>query len=366
MPTFSSLHRSIVTGAARVLFGWLVLVTLVCCSAGQVQAQEIHLRRSANITGSLVTLGEIADIDGGSDEERQALRGLVLAPYSAERSVWTAREVREELVAAGWNLLYWEVTGANQVQLHGDDANANPIDPQRKLAAVQGRPRPLRENSAAPTTAAASMANFPVTSPAAQRTGVVQAQWQPEDLDQDSRYDALAIGSVRRPTITSTVWVFRRDMGRGQVVTAEDLEQMTLARTLPTQAVLDANLIVGQVLRSAVPAGRPILSQNLEPIKHVQRAKEVTLLSRVGPIEVSTTARSLADATLGQSVTIESLDRKRQFLGQVIGFNTVQVIANQQTPDSAIVAQVTAPTSQRSGNALRMGQGTGPRDSRLR
>ncbi|MDP1560787.1 MAG: flagellar basal body P-ring formation chaperone FlgA [Pirellulaceae bacterium] len=346
----------------NVLFGCVAMVVGVALTQHASFGQEIQLRRSANITGSIVRLGDMADIQGGPAADRQALRQLVLAPYSSEHSVWSAREIREELAAAGWNLLYWEVTGSNQVQLIGPESVAGQQARQRKLSAVRGHVQPGFEINPLPQ----SDSGFATTHPSAQRTGVVQAQWQEELSGAVDPFDAASLGKAQRPQNSSSVWTFRHDMGRGQVVTAEDLEQTTIPRSLPSNAVRDAAQIVGQAVRSTVQAGRPILSQHLEPIKHVQRGKEVTLLSRVGPIEVSTTARSLADATIGQSVTIESLDRKRQFLGQVIGFNTVQVAGGQQTQDGAIVAQVTSADSQRSGNALRSGTAARPRSNQLR
>jgi flagella basal body P-ring formation protein FlgA len=362
MSTFRSLHPPTATGSLPVWAGLVALVISMTWADVLTWGQEIHVRSSANIRGSLVTLGEIADIQGGPLADQQALRQLVLAPYSAERSVWTAREIREELVAAGWNLLYWEVSGSNQVQLHSRDAAPSVQQQQRKLAAIQGRVQLATAVQSSPHNTTA----FAPTHPSVQRTGVVQAQWREELRDERDPYDAAAISSLRQSSVTSQVWAFRKGMSRGQVVTMDDLEPLQLERTAPNQAVLDAAEIVGQLVRSTVPAGRPILSNHLEPIKHVQRGKEVTLLSRVGPIEVSTTAKSLADATLGQSVPIESLDRKRQYLGQVIGFNTVQVNSSQASHDSAIVAQATTLGSARPANTLRSGPTAAPRDNRLR
>lgn len=345
-----------------VLFGCVAMVVGGALTEHASFGQEIQLRRSANIRGSIVRLGDMADIQGGPVADQQALRQLVLAPYSADHSVWSAREIREELAAAGWNLLYWEVTGSNQVQLLGAESAAGPHDRQRKLAAVRGQAQSGFEINPLPPSHSA----FATTHPSAQRTGVVQAQWQEELSGAVDSFDAASVGRVHRPQNSSSVWTFRHDMSRGQVVTAEDIEQMSIPRLLPSNAVRDVGQIIGQAVRSTVQAGRPILSQHLEPIKHVQRGKEVTLVSRIGPIEVSTTARSLADATMGQSVTIESMDRKRQYLGQVIGFNAVQVVGGQQTQDGAIVAQVTSTDSQRSGNALRSGTASQPSSSRLR
>lgn len=309
-----------------------------------VSAQEIYLLPNAAVSGGIVRLGEVAEIHGGTDEDRSALQALPLQPFSADRPSLTAREIREALVADGWNLLYWQVTGANQVQLNASAGES--IGSRRALRTAVA----TRESRLAVTPAGT---RFPPTPPAAQRTGIVQAQWRETLLEeravaaqtfpasgatpQAPGVAASAPASVAptadrstRPTPTSQVWALKQDMSRGQVISADDLEWITLPRTTPVGAVTDQEQIIGQVLRSSLPAGRPILSQYLEAIKHVQRGKEVKLVSRLGGIEVSTTARAQADGTIGQTITIESLDRKRQYLGQVVGFSTVEVVSSQQ------------------------------------
>lgn len=329
--------------ALLALVGWLLL-------GANVVAQEIHLRGSAAITGSLVTIGDVAEIYGGSAAEQRALREVVLKPYSPEQTTLSAHEIREELAAAGWNLLFWEVTGATRIQLHHAEYRNSDSMQQRKLAAVHGAVD--SQNRALP-------ASFATTHPASQQTNVVQAQWVEEAAEQGVPFGAPIPGHLRGPAITSTVWAFRQDMSRGQIVTEQDLEEVVLNRAAPSNLLRDASSIVGQVVRTSVKAGRPILSTYLEAVKHVQRGKEVRLLSRVGPIEVSTTARSLADATLGQTVSIESLDRQRQYQGQVVGFNTVQVINHQEeAQDGAIVAHATPQTDTRNNNPVRSNQGS--------
>lgn len=293
-------------------------------------AQEVHLLPQAEVAGGIVRLGDVAEIQGGTAADRAALQDLALRPYSADQPTLGAREVREALLADGWNLLYWQVTGANQVQLRS------------ATSAPQAARRPLRQDaSVRPSRLAVTPAGtrFPPTPPAAQRTGIVQTQWRETLLDesaangQPTPASPVSVANTparpARTTPTTQVWAFKQDMSRGQVISANDLEWITLSRSTPLGAVTDQEQIVGQVLRTSLPAGRPILSQYLEAIKHVQRGKEVKLLSRLGGIEVSTTARAQADGTLGQTITIESLDRKRQYFGQVIGFNTVEVVSSE-------------------------------------
>ncbi len=331
----SATHQRIIIRSPRPVAAWVMslLVGLVShLTANAISAQEIHLRATATIESSIITLGQVANIRGGSDEDRMALQQLALRPHTSDRPYLSVQEIRETLIADGWNLLYWRVTGTNQVHLQGGVAESR----TRQLSALRGQAVPSStENRFAVSPASVS---FPSTHPSAQQTGVVQAQWREELIGSDLDRGNGLVHPDQSSTVANTVWTFRQDMSRGQVVMADDLEQVTFSRAVPSGAILDANQIVGQVVRTTVPAGRPIQSNHIEAIKHVQRGKEVKLLSRIGEIEVSTTARCLADGTLGQTVTIESLDRKRQYLGQVIGFNTIQVVSTDQVRDGAIVA----------------------------
>lgn len=318
----------------------------------RLAAQEVHLLSQAEVAGGIVRLGDVAEIQGGTAADRAALQDLALRPYSADQPTLGAREVREALLADGWNLLYWQVTGANQIQLRSATSNAR---------------RTLRQNASTRDSRLAvtpAGTRFPPTPPAVQRTGIVQAQWRETLLNESATEgqatpaSPLSVANTparparpARTTPTTQVWAFKQDMSRGQVISAHDLEWITLPRSTPLGAVTDQEQIVGQVLRTSLPAGRPILSQYLEAIKHVQRGKEVKLLSRLGGIEVSTTARAQADGTIGQTITIESLDRKRQYFGQVVGFHTVEVVSSEQigsgggATDSVVARESDGPTT---------------------
>jgi flagellar basal body P-ring formation protein FlgA len=308
---------------------------VLACVPEWSQGQEIQLRSTATIAGPIVALGQVAEITGGTAEDRWQLQQLELGLISGERPRITSQEIREALVADGWNLLYWQVSGANQVEL------AHPI-----RSAVTPRPLAVNRDRLAPTSfppqppggVVPAGGSFPTMHPSTQRTMIAQAQWQ-----QTTGERLVADSAPRRATTaggpTHEVLAFKQEMKRGQIVSETDLERLELSRPAPRGTVVDPAQIVGQALRQTVPPGRPILATSLEPIKHVQRGSEVRLLSRVGAIEVSTTARSLADGALGQTVTVESLDRKRHYVGQIIGFQTVQIVSGEQISDGAIVGQ---------------------------
>jgi len=327
-----------------------------------LSGQEIHLLPKGNPRTAIVRLGDVAEIHGGSQQQRRALEQLELFPQSSARSWVTASEIQEELTAQGWNLLQWRVTGANRVQL--SPASDLQILERRTRAGSLGPARPLVENSRdsaggsqplRPVTTPLTSHRLPTTPPSMQQTGVIQAQWLAQATDSDNHSYPQA-GPAQPSTGQVMVWTTSRDLSRGQILTTGDLEPLLMTRRIPNGAVTDAQQIVGMAVRQSLVAGQPIVSQMLEPVKYVQRGKEVRLVSRIGEIEVSTTARCLADGGWGQVVAVESLDRKRQYFGQVIGFQVVQVANPEQVVDGGLVVQshpASSTTSTQTSNGLR-------------
>jgi flagella basal body P-ring formation protein FlgA len=321
--------------AVRVL--GVILLTFAPAAAA---AQEIFLRSEATISGTIVTLGQIADISGGTPAERRQLQQLELGLISAQRPRLSAAEIREALVTDGWNLLSWQVAGAHQVTVHShlpSGASRPTLTADRGYGAADRLPRtPSRD-------AGIAAGPFPTMHPSTQRTMVAQTQWR-ATAGADVVDPASHVAAAAPEAPQSSLLVFKQEMKRGQIVSETDLESVTATRTPPRTALVDPSQAVGQALRQTVPAGRPILATYLEPIKHVQRGSEVRLLSRIASIEVSTMARSLADGTLGQTVTVESLDRKRRYVGKIVGFHTVQIVSAEQVSDGAIAGQSNRPT----------------------
>lgn len=333
--------------------GWWfpAILTFVGLWSPVGDAQEIHLFPEADVTDGIVRLGDIAEISGGSYEEREALAALELRPYAASQPVLKAQEIREEIHQAGWNLLYWRVTGASDVHFRG------------RTAASLGR-RQLEVHRLPTTNAPIRMTQkLPTTHPNTQRTGVVRAQWQELDLGAfepvpQTLASTTAASTTAAPTTaapvtaaptTARVLVFKQSMHRGQIITADDLEWIDWDRRVPPGYLQDVSQAIGKVVRTPAAARQPVLLPALEEIKYVQRGKEVKLVSRVGMIEVSTVGRALSDGVMDGTVTVESLDRQRRFIGRVVGFAEVQVDRQNESADPTIVAQNQPGVSQRRG-----------------
>jgi flagella basal body P-ring formation protein FlgA len=318
--------------------GWWLpaILTFVGLWSPVGNAQEIHLFPEADVTDGIVRLGDIAEISGGSYEEREALAALELRPYAASKPVLKAQEIREEIHQAGWNLLYWRVTGASDVHFRG------------RTAGSLGR-RQLEVHRLPTTNAPIRMTQkLPTTHPNTQRTGVVRAQWQELDLGAFEPVPQI-LAPVTAAPATVRVLVFKQSMHRGQIITADDLEWIDWDRRVPPGYLQDVSQAIGKVVRNPAAARQPVLLPALEEIKYVQRGKEVKLVSRVGMIEVSTVGRALSDGVMDGTVTVESLDRQRRFIGRVVGFAEVQVDRQNESADPTIVAQNQPAVSQRRG-----------------
>lgn len=321
------------------VFAALAVALCLGLFASTVCGQQIHLRSNAQLHSSIVRLGDIAEIVGGSLAEKSALQKLELFPVDPVNPVVSVSQVRDELSIAGVDLLRWRLVGSNQIRLSAVQAS----QPVATVAYHQSlrpglRQTPTAKNNLPQNTLRRSNRGeqpFPATQSAQAfvhpnqqltQVGVQQAAFQqPVDVSADND-----------PKPRFTVWTVRDDKSRGVMVGQSDIESIEVDRS-NSSYVTDPKEIVGKVVRNRLIAGQPIRKNSLEDLKYVERGKMVRIISKVNIISVSTTGRCLADATLGQEVTVESLDRSKKYIGTVTDFQTV-TLANENSNDTIVAS----------------------------
>ena len=87
----------------------LCLITVLARS----NAAELRLRPDARTTGSVVRLGDVADVLDGGDSEMQGLAQIELCPAPAAGKLRTisVREIQDTLERRGMNMLAIRITG---------------------------------------------------------------------------------------------------------------------------------------------------------------------------------------------------------------------------------------------------------------
>jgi len=122
------------------------------------------------------------------------------------------------------------------------------------------------------------------------------------------------------------VWVLSRPLAAGQVITADALrsEQRDVTR-IAGGAMLASSLVEGQVARRSLMAGSVLQSQDLVAPRAVRRGDMVTLVSRVGGIEVRASGKALGEAAISERVSVENTASRRIVQGVVRASGEVDV-----------------------------------------
>lgn len=286
----------------------IVFATFV---SSQLVAQQIFIREQVTLDRSIIRLQDIADVVGGSLAEKSDLQSLELFPASSAHHTISSQDIAEALAASGVNLLHWRLAGSSRVEI---------------LAGPTSQPRSLRHRANEAYANPNSLSTkSPRLLPAQQKTRINHTELSAPVSFQDNR---LTPQNSATASSNNTIqgWALKQDLERGQIIGPQDLVPVSVSENRVNHLQGDSTQIVGMSLRQSLKSGQAITTPMLEVAKYVFRGKEVKLISRVGEIEVSTVARCQSDAGLGQIVAVESLDRQRRYIGQVIDFAVVRIV----------------------------------------
>lgn len=124
-----------------------------------------------------------------------------------------------------------------------------------------------------------------------------------------------------------SVWVLSRPLAAGQAITADVLRAEARDVTRIAGGALSASQPVeGQVVRRGLLAGSVLQSQDLITPRAVRRGDMVTLVSRVGSIEVRAAGKALGEAGVAERVSVENLSSRRIVQGTVRSSGEVEII----------------------------------------
>ncbi|HRF45414.1 MAG TPA: flagellar basal body P-ring formation chaperone FlgA [Candidatus Competibacteraceae bacterium] len=122
------------------------------------------------------------------------------------------------------------------------------------------------------------------------------------------------------------VQVASRFLSKGTVLSAADLraERRELSG-LPGGYETAAEQLIGKQLRQALMAGAEIAPQAVQAVPAIRRGETVTIISRQGGMEVSSSGIALSDAELGGRVRIRNESSQRVVEGTVTDKRQVEI-----------------------------------------
>ncbi|MBC8355066.1 MAG: flagellar basal body P-ring formation protein FlgA [Planctomycetes bacterium] len=239
----------------------------ILAGSWSADAAEVTLRPQSHAKGSLVLLGDVAevkseDLQRGAELERVE---LFPAPPQNRSKLMHVRELVELLV------------------LHGIDIDDLAFSGVRTTR-IYARPQ---KSKVVPT-------------------GLLTQTDQPAEM----------------------VVVARRTLNRGDIVRDTDVELQTLdPKTRRFQLATERRAVVGMEVLTPIRAGQPIgLNQLRKPIL-VKRGEVIRVRARAAGVQVTTTARATEDGSLGDIIVVQSLENREKYSTHVTGSRQVEVYA---------------------------------------
>jgi flagella basal body P-ring formation protein FlgA len=319
----------------RIFHLMLMLLWLaVAPSCRAQQAPGVVLRATAVAGGAMATLGELAEIHGGTAAQQASLAALAVvpAPQPGYTSGVTLAQV-QRLLRARDGMSTVRVGGAQAVRIERAAAALPPAQAQQAaLAYVQ------RELGAAgyAVTARADGAAPAMQVPAGKVTlapvALAPAQMLRPRLvvRLDVLVDGVQFGVLGVPLALearATVRQARRDLRAGEVLACADTETVVADMARLGAEAADADCRDGAWrLRTMLPRGEVLLARMVDPAPAVVRGQQVRLRVASGAIELESAALALADGQIGQRIAVRASHSKEEVLAEITSPGNVMVL----------------------------------------
>jgi len=320
-------------------FTCFVLIHLAAYSGS---ATEIRLKQRVASRGSVVLLGDIAELSNGGAQSRSSSDEASLdvatlsrielfpSPGVARSRTIRRREIRELLSLHGVDPQSIEFSGASSVIVR--------TDAQPRLQ--------------------------PVT--AASHTKIAGAG---QTLDQALRSVAKPIGLANQivptPTVeaqpgpqTELLLAPVRNIRRGEIIRASNVALVPVplagtgsASALGIRPVSHSEEVIGMAATRSIAANQPIDLRALERPIVVRRGDLVTVTSQAPGVRVETVARAKDNAALGDLVVLESIVNRKTYTARVTGTKMAAVYASgirvSSPPEPPQASQTSLPSERR-------------------
>ena len=313
------------------------MITQYACGA------TVALRKQAVPTGSIIFLGDIADISAATEAQVQALATtpLMAAPAPDTQDFLHASKVLELLESRGIDITDISFAGARAVEIGKAPQSVNPLVAEAK-----------HDLGAADIEQAVVDA---ITTHLAQVTGhhdwQVELNVHPRDLQDFGKLGRELVASAGRSPWTGTqrfqlrgaddgktmavlakvdrlrqVVVATRRIERGNLVGAADVEIRLEGGSVPTTAARAIETIIGKEAQRTIDANSIVQESHLRSPLHVQRGEIVKVNAQTGGIKVSTFAVVQQNGALGDLVQVQTLDKRERFAARVSGWKQLEVL----------------------------------------
>ena len=139
---------------------------------------------------------------------------------------------------------------------------------------------------------------------------------------------ALRLPVAGRAFATREVAVLRRAIQSGEIIRADDVTIVDMREdALRRDAIVDGDKLVGQSARRSLRAGEALREGDVRAPVLVARNASVTLVLKSGGMTLSALGRAVDEGARGETVRVINVQTKRTVEAQVVGPDTVLVLA---------------------------------------
>jgi flagella basal body P-ring formation protein FlgA len=325
----------------------LLIAAFATLTAASSDGGEIVLRPKATPRGAVVRLGDVAEIRGGAGGETAKLAAMPLmpAPTDGAQRYLRAGEVRDLLNARGVRMNDWRVGGAASVVVMGASNGALLAGYEESTGESTAKTdsdrldelviQYLRQQSGHDLWSIKVEANDEALS--AVRTPDVALRGGKAPWAGRQRFELIGGARVKPVYVYARIERLEmvafavRSIERGELVRRSDVELRPFGGTLPTQAVVAAEAVIGKEAVQAIRADSMVLSNYVRSPIVVRRGERVSVRARAGGVVVRTFAIAQQEGSMGDLVAVQAAEGKERYTGRVSGVRELEVFAAEPT-----------------------------------
>lgn len=315
-------------------------------------AATMSLRPEASITGDEIRLRQIARWADADKATLDPVGDLVLARFGQGKAFRTLAldEVKSFLRDAGVNVATIDFVGPIACRVDRSDATFAPGGALEQAVAVSQKTPTTPAAVATTPDAVARPLRQILTENLAEKLKIpaedLQITFKPGDealLRRGEPQDSFDIHPQRAGNLGDVSWgvtisgqtrafvtaharawrqqvTATKPLSVKQIITADDVaDRRTLVDSLPPDALLPLDRVVGQAATRDVAAGTVFSGRMVEPAVLVKLGQDVTIDSTTGGVRLLSAAKALSDGALGQTVRLRNEQTRQMFTGIVTG-----------------------------------------------
>ncbi len=324
-----------------VLLGCVLLCGL---ASSTTWAASVVLREHAEHFGSVVRLGDIADVSSATTAEVDdlATTPLLAAPAAGTNLFLRLSQIRDLLTSRGVDLNDVSFSGAAVVEI--GEATQPVVEAKKTLVeelpldevesiVLHAIEQYLDQQAGRTGWRIEFELDETILSKIAQLGRQFQVRGGRRPWSGTQRFKLSTADSARPIFVTAqvvqvgpAVFVLRK-IERGDLIRATDVEVRQHEGRLPATALTSLGQVIGKESLRAIPLST-IIQKNFvrEPLM-VERGETVTVFARTGGVSVRTFATAKQDGAQGELIQVETLDKKERFSARISARRELEVFA---------------------------------------